>query len=340
MGRSSDTRQRTREAAAELVAAGKRPHEITVDQVYERIRQGSRTTINDALKAWKAERTKIDALDADLPPVVADAMRSLWVTAVEHGERAFEQQKAALSAETTSALERAEALQRERDEQATVIDRLVQERNALSIERDEAREHLVAETAAKTAALDDLRRLRVELDRTRADATDREDALRQTLDARARDYQAAIEAHDSKLRAELDTAMQRLASTQDNMLQQIDDARTTQRRAEARAAEATQRANTANETLAAVRLQLAGEQKALEQERQATARLAADATALQESVAALKDANAELRGRQASQAEQLGAVEGRALAAEQSLLAALAARTERRGPRPPAPKNT
>src|SRR3546814_14391611 len=75
-----------RSAAAQLVAGAKRPHEITVDQIYAVIQQGSRTTINDELKLWKDERTKIDALSADLPPAVADAMRSLWVAAVEQGE--------------------------------------------------------------------------------------------------------------------------------------------------------------------------------------------------------------------------------------------------------------
>src|SRR3546814_14582649 len=102
MSRVSDTRQRTREAAAQLVAGAKRPHEITVDQIYAVIQQGSRTTINDELKLWKDERTKIDALSADLPPAVADAMRPLWVAAVEQGERAFTEQRAAMEAELSS----------------------------------------------------------------------------------------------------------------------------------------------------------------------------------------------------------------------------------------------
>jgi hypothetical protein len=93
---SSDTRQRTREATAQLVADGKRPHEITVDLIYVAIQQGSRTTINDALKAWRDERTKVDALGADLPLALADTMRSLWVSAVEHGERVFEERRRAL----------------------------------------------------------------------------------------------------------------------------------------------------------------------------------------------------------------------------------------------------
>src|SRR3546814_6347214 len=85
-----------------LVAGAKRPHEITVDQIYAVIQQGSRTTINDELKLWKDERTKIDALSADLPPAVADAMRSLWVAAVEPGERAFTEQREAMEAELRS----------------------------------------------------------------------------------------------------------------------------------------------------------------------------------------------------------------------------------------------
>src|SRR3546814_14518626 len=79
-----------------LVAGAKRPHEITVDQIYAVIQQGSRTTINDELKLWKDERTKIDALSADLPPAMADAMRSLWVAAVEQGARAFTEQREAM----------------------------------------------------------------------------------------------------------------------------------------------------------------------------------------------------------------------------------------------------
>jgi len=50
MSRVSDTRLRTREAAAHLVTAGRRPHDLTVDLIYAEIKQGSRTTINDELQ--------------------------------------------------------------------------------------------------------------------------------------------------------------------------------------------------------------------------------------------------------------------------------------------------
>ena len=93
MSRVSDTRLRTREAAARLVAAGRRPHALTVDLIYAEIRQGSRTTINDELKLWKDEQAKLDALSAVLPPAVANAMRAAWAVAIEHGEQAFEQRR-------------------------------------------------------------------------------------------------------------------------------------------------------------------------------------------------------------------------------------------------------
>src|SRR3546814_11933877 len=65
MSRVSDTRQRTREAAAQPVAGAKLPHEITVDQIYAVIQQGRRTTINDELQLWKDERTKLAPPSAD-----------------------------------------------------------------------------------------------------------------------------------------------------------------------------------------------------------------------------------------------------------------------------------
>ena len=84
MSRVSDTRLRTREAAAQLVSTGRRSHDLTVDLIYAEIKQGSRTTINDELKLWKDEQAKADALTAALPPAVASAMLNMWALAVEH----------------------------------------------------------------------------------------------------------------------------------------------------------------------------------------------------------------------------------------------------------------
>jgi len=107
MSRVSDTRIRTREAAARLVAAGRRPHELTVDLIYAEIRQGSRTTINDELKQWKDEKTKVDALSRRMPPAVADAMLAAWAVAVEHGEKVYDSRVGELETELADALVRA-----------------------------------------------------------------------------------------------------------------------------------------------------------------------------------------------------------------------------------------
>jgi hypothetical protein len=109
MSRVSDTRLRTREAAARLVAAGRRPHALTVDLIYAEIRQGSRTTINDELKLWKDEQAKLDALSAALPPAVASAMRAAWAVAIEQGEKAFEQRREEVEGELSKTLQQAEA---------------------------------------------------------------------------------------------------------------------------------------------------------------------------------------------------------------------------------------
>lgn len=91
MSRVNDTRFRTREATARLVAAGRRPHDLTVDLICAVIKQGSRTTINDELKPWKDEQA--DALTNAMPPAVAHAMLNIWAVAVEHGEKVFDQRR-------------------------------------------------------------------------------------------------------------------------------------------------------------------------------------------------------------------------------------------------------
>jgi len=123
MSRISDTRFRTREAAARLVAAGRLPHELTVDLIYAEIRQGSRTTINDELKLWKDEQARIDALSAALPPTVANAMLSVWALAVEHGEQVFAQRGEELETEATAAAIRAESLATANDEIVRMLGR-------------------------------------------------------------------------------------------------------------------------------------------------------------------------------------------------------------------------
>lgn len=241
MSRISDTRIRTREAAARLVAAGRRPHDLTVDLIYAEIRQGSRTTINDELKLWKDEQARIDALSAALPPAVASAMLSVWALAVEHGEQVFAQRGEELETEAAAAATRAESL-------ATA--------NAgLQVEVHTLRAQLEDQQARLAAALADLTRAQTERDtairQTQAAAAERdtlraqsEQALRDAQSAHARELEAlrATRAeHESALRSEVDQATARLEGVQKRVMMQTEEARDAQRRAEAALSKTQQR---------------------------------------------------------------------------------------------------
>lgn len=241
MSRISDTRFRTREAAARLVAAGRLPHELTVDLIYAEIRQGSRTTINDELKLWKDEQARIDALSAALPPAVANAMLSVWALAVEHGEQVFGQRSEELENEAAAAATRAESL-------ATA--------NAgLQVEVHTLRAQLEDQQARLAAALADLSRAQTERDsasRQSEAATAERDAVRAQGEQALRDAQSAhareLEAlratraeHESTLRAEVDQATARLEGVQKRVMMQTEEAREAQRRAEAALSKTQQR---------------------------------------------------------------------------------------------------
>lgn len=232
MSRVSDTRQRTREAAAQLVAGGKRPHEITVDQIYAVIQQGSRTTINDELKLWKDERTKVDALGTALPPVVADAMRSLWVAAVEQGERTFNEQREAMEAELS-------AIQRECDEATASRDAAIadgqqrgQQVAQLGEQLAELQRQLVSESATKNDALGQVHALQQEIASLRTESMRQQEAAVAAQEKQSSEFQARLAERDLAFQTELGTATQRLEAAQDHMLRQIDEAREAQRHAE------------------------------------------------------------------------------------------------------------
>lgn len=183
MSRISDTSFRTREAAARLVAAGRLPHEITVDLIYAEIRQGSRTTINDELKLWKDEQARIDALSAALPPAVANAMLSVWALAVEHGEQVFAQRGEELEAEATSAAVRAESL-------VTANAGLHAEAHTLRVQFEDQQTRLAS-------ALANLARAQAERDaatRQSEAATAERDTLRAQSEQALRDAQCAVRA--------------------------------------------------------------------------------------------------------------------------------------------------
>lgn len=241
MSRISDTRIRTREAAARLVAAGRRPHELTVDLVYAEIRQGSRTTINDELKLWKDEQARNDALAAALPPAVANAMRSLWALAVEHGEEVFAARGEELEHDAAEATARAASL-------ASSQAALEGEAQALRAQLEERDARLVAATAglaraeaAREAAVREAQAATDERDAVRAEANE---ALRAAQAAHAREVES-LRAEDAEreaaLRTQIDQAAVRLEGVQKRVMMQTEEARDAQRRAEASLAKTQQR---------------------------------------------------------------------------------------------------
>lgn len=233
MSRISDTRHRTREAAARLVAAGRLPYELTVDLIYAEIRQGSRTTINDELKLWKDEQARNDALSAALPPEVAKAMLSVWALAIDHGEAAFARRSEELEAEAASATMQLESVQvANTDLQAEV--------QALRAQLEERDARLVAATAElariqaeRQAALQAAQAAATERDVARAQG---DEALRVTQAAHVRELEARRAEHgerEAALRTEVDRAATRLEGVQKRVMLQTEEARDAQRHAEA-----------------------------------------------------------------------------------------------------------
>lgn len=241
MSRISDTRLRTREAAARLVAAGRRPHELTVDLISAEIRQGSRTTINDELKLWKDEQARNDALAAALPPAVANAMRSLWALAIEHGEEVFAARGEELEREAAEATARAASVAAS---QAT----LEGEAQALRAQLEERDARLTAATAelaraetAREAAVREAQAATVERDAARAHAAE---SLHAAQTAHARELEALRAEHaerETALRTQIDQAAVRLEGVQKRVMMQTEEARDAQRRAEAALAKTQQR---------------------------------------------------------------------------------------------------
>ena len=296
MSRISDTRLRTREAAARLVAAGRRPHELTVDLIYAEIRQGSRTTINDELKLWKDEQARNDALAAALPGSVADAMRSLWALAVEHGEQVFAARGEELEREAVESTARAESL-------GTTLAALEAQVQALRTQLEERETRLAAATAGlarseaeREAALQTAQAVAAERDAARVQSGE---ALRTAQDTHARELEAQRAEHagrEAALRAQIDQAASRLESVQKHVLLQTEEARGAQRRAET----ALYRVQQRNEQLAGDVQRLAAE--AAEQRRLADRHETQLASAIDEA--------RELRRERDTLAQQVASLQG------------------------------
>ncbi|WP_445147375.1 DNA-binding protein [Dyella sp. Tek66A03] len=317
MSRVSDTRQRTREAATALVTAGKRPHELTVDLIYAAIQQGSRTTINDELKQWKDERTKADALGADLPPTVAEAMRSLWVTAVEHGEQVFGEHRQALESDLAERQQALDDATIGRDTALAAAQQGEREVTQLREQHDQLRQQLALEIEAKRDALSQIHALQQEVATVRADSAQQLEAARQTQERLTSEFQATIAARDTAFQAERDKANERVEAAQARMLQGTDAARESQRHAEQQLVKARQRSEEQQTNLTELRLEVARQRRELAESDGRLTTLAGVAAERDQLTLELASA----RGQLAGMSTAVQSAEARAVAAETQLAA-------------------
>jgi chromosome segregation ATPase len=326
MSRVSDTRKRTREAAAALVSEGKRPHELTVDLIYAAIRQGSRTTINDELKLWKDERTKADALGADLPPAIADAMRSLWVAAVEQGEQVFGEHRQTLESDLAALQRTHDDVVVERDAALATVQQLQQEVERLREQGAQVQLQLSQETEAKRDAVGQIQALQREMATVRANMTQQLEEAREAQQRLTSEFQSTITTRDAAFQAERDKANERVEMAQTRMLQETDAAREGLRQAEQQLAKARKRNEEQQTDVTELRLEVARHQRKL-----------AESETRMKALAQFKDERdkltlelATLHGQLAGLTTAVQSAEARAVAAESRLAAAQTPTRKRR----------
>ena len=323
MSRVSDTRLRTREAAARLVAAGRRPHVLTVDLIYAEIRQCSRTTINDELKLWKDEQAKLDALSAALPSAVANAMRAAWAVAVEHGEKVFEQRREEVEGELAQAWQRAQGLERSlasSQEEATVLRAQLASRQA---DADALQEAAARARAAAEAAEGRMLSLEQQLEAARTEAEQRLATAQAHHEQRMAELQAAMDAQAQAFRAEIDQATVRLEGVQQHVLRQVSDAREATQRVEARLARANEKNAALSSEVQTLRAKLVHQAEQHDRAQADLARVSQAAEDLRAERESLTRQLAMLTGKLEAQAGQIEAFERRAVGAETRLKEAL-----------------
>ena len=323
MSRVSDTRLRTREAAAQLMATGRRPHELTVDSIYAEIKQGSRTTINDELKLWKDEQAKADALTAVLPPAVANAMINLWAVAVEHGEKVFDQGREELETLLTQVTTRTETLHSEKSHLTQQIEGLRMEVARGQSELGALRELLAIERVAKEAAVSRANALEQQLESTKTDAAQAISTLKAEQRQRVEELQATVTTQESSFRQEIDKATERLEGVQKHVMLQVTDARETQKQAEAQFFKVSQK----NEQLLAeaqqIRRQIASLTQTSERAQTDLAQAHGEMSRLQSERETLIQQVATATGKLGALGEQIASLERRAVGAETRLEEAL-----------------
>ncbi len=323
MSRVSDTRLRTREAAARLVAAGRRPHDLTVDLIYAEIRQGSRTTINDELKLWKDEQAKADALSDALPPAVAGAMLNIWAIAVEHGEKVFDQRRDEIETQWSQAMTQIEGLEVEKNRFTQRVESLQEDLNRSQSEIHELQGLLAIERTAKDAAIAQAVAVERQLELSRSDAGQAVASLKSEHRQQVELMQAGFAVQESAFRQEIDKTAERLEGVQKHVMLQVTEAREAHKRAESQFSKATQKVE-----------QLSTEAQELRQQiallSQMSERAKADLILAQEEMAALRAERESLMQRVAvgtgkldALATQIESLERRAVGAESRLEEAL-----------------
>lgn len=319
MSRVSDTRLRTREAAARLVTAGRRPHELTVDLIYAEIKQGSRTTINDELKLWKDEQAKADALTAALPPAVANAMINIWAVAVEHGEKVFDQHREEAETQLAQATARIESLESEKSRQDQRIEDLQADVAQGQSDLSALRELLSSEHATKEAAVSQANALELQLESAKTDSAQAIITLKSEYRQRVEELQTTIATQERSFRQEIDKATERLEGVQKHVMLQVTEARGAQKRAEAQLSKASQK----NEQLLAevqqIRRQIASLTQTSERAQSDLAQAYGEMNKLQSEREALIHQVATATGKLGTLGEQIESLERRAVGAETRL---------------------
>jgi len=323
MSRVSDTRLRTREAAGHLVAAGRRPHELTVDSIYAEIKQGSRTTINDELKLWKDEQTKADALTAALPPAVANAMINIWAVAVEHGEKVFDQHREEAETQLAQATTRIESLQSEKDHLTQEIEGLRADVARGQSDLDALRELLAHERAAREAAVSRADALEQQLESKKADAAQAISTLKAEHRQRVEELQATLATQENSFRHEIDKATERLEGVQKHVLLQVTEAREAQKRAETHLSKTSQKNEQLSAEVQQLGRQIASITQTFERAQTDLAQAHGEISKLRSERESLVQEVATAAGKLGALGQQIESLERRAVGAETRLEAAL-----------------
>ncbi|AMK79123.1 MULTISPECIES: DNA-binding protein [Methylomonas] len=319
MSRVSDTRLRTREAAINLVAAGRRPHELTVDLIYAEIKQGSRTTINDELKLWKDEQAKADALNSILPPAVANAMMNTWTIAIEHGEKVFEQRREELENELATALQSAQELEDSLTNKQEEITSLQAQSMAYRVEIETLRNEVANSRSAADKAQAQVTALAQQLESSRNEEEQRLALAKAEYQQRIAELQSTITTQEQAFRTEIDKVTMRLEGVQKHIMLQLTEARDSTKRVEATLA----KANLKNEELSVRSEQLAAKLTVQTEEsrgiRAELEQACQENRQLRGEYDLLIQQHAIQTGKSAAQIEQIEAMERRAIGAETRL---------------------